>query len=158
MNSSKSWQWMCVILLVGHTAFLPGCTMRFSDDTSAPTVLTPEDLTWQDLSSGVRAAVLYGDPDRPGPFVLRLQYPPGFRKAPHHHPKDAYITVLSGSYYRGYGDSFDEKAAIKLIPGTFSVNPAGISHFEWTTEPAMLQVHAEGPWKTVYVDMEGGAH
>jgi anti-sigma factor ChrR (cupin superfamily) len=116
-----------------------------------PVVLRPDQLTWQPRGEGVQVAVLYGDPDKPGPFTLRLRYPAGYRKAPHTHPNDAYVTVLEGSYFRGYGNTFDEARGHKLTPGTFSVNPAGVSHYEWTTEPAMLQVQAMGPWTTAYV-------
>jgi len=104
---------------------------------------------------GPAAAVLYGDQNQPGPFVLRLQYPAGYRKGPHYHPGDAQVTVLSGSYFRGYGHRVDETQAFRLTPGTFSVNPGGVAHYEWTTEPAILEVHAEGPWRTIYVDDQG---
>lgn len=120
-----------------------------------PIVLKSEDLVWTERSSGVRVAVLQGDPAAEGPFTLRLQYPAGYRKEPHYHPGDAYVTVLDGGYYRGYGSEFDESKGIELTPGTFSVNPAGVSHYEWTTMPALIQVTAMGPWKTIYVDPEG---
>ena len=115
----------------------------------------PGDLNWTERSSGVKVAVLQGDPDKPGPFTLRLQYPAGYSKEPHYHPNDAYVTVLSGGYFRGYGNVFDETKAFELTSGTFSVNPAGVSHYEWTTMPATLQVQATGPWTTVYVDSTG---
>ena len=120
-----------------------------------PIVKKPEDLVWMTRATGVEVAVLQGDPAKPGPFTLRLRYPAGYRKGPHYHPRDAYVTVLSGGYFRGYGNIEDESKAIALTPGTFSVNPGGVSHYEWTTEPAELQVHATGPWETVYVDIEG---
>ena len=123
----------------------------------APVVLSPDALTWTERAEGVRVAVLYGDPDKPGPFVLRLQYPAGYRKAPHHHSGDAQVTVLSGSYFRGYGNVVDEPTALQLTPGTFSVNPGGVVHYEWTTEPAMLEVHGDGPWLTTYVDPVGNS-
>ena len=119
---------------------------------SEPVVLRPHDIRWEARGEGVRAAVLHGDPDQPGPFTLRLEYPAGYRKGPHTHPRDAYVTVLKGRYFRGYGNTFDESDAFELTPGTFSVNPGGVSHYEWTTEPAVLQVHAVGPWATTYVD------
>jgi len=122
---------------------------------SDPVVKRPEELSWMRRSSGVEVAVLQGDPAKPGPFTLRLRYPAGYRKGPHYHPGDAYVTVLSGGYFRGYGSVEVESEAFELTPGTFSVNPGGVSHYEWTTGPAELQVHATGPWETVYVDAEG---
>ncbi len=125
------------------------------EGSAEPLVVRSEDLQWTERPSGVRVAVLQGDPSAPGPFTLRLQYPAGYRKGPHHHPRDAYVTVLSGRYYRGYGSRFDESRREELTPGTFSVNPGGVNHYEWTTEPALIQVHAVGPWETIYVDDDG---
>lgn len=130
-------------------------TAALDQGMSDPVVLRPDDLRWQKRGDGVRVAVLHGDPGQAGPFTLRLKYPAGYRKDPHTHPNDAYVTVLEGSYFRGYGNTFDEAAAFRLTPGTFSVNPAGVSHYEWTTEPAYLQVQAVGPWSTAYVDTQG---
>lgn len=130
-------------------------TSAFVTPREEPVVKKPEQLVWMDRASGVKVAVLQGDPEQPGPFTLRLKYPAGYRKGPHIHPRDAYVTVLSGSYYRGYGNTADESKGIELTPGTFSVNPGGVSHYEWTTMPAEIQVHANGPWETVYVDPEG---
>jgi len=36
-----------------------------------------------------------------------------------------------------------------------SVNPGKVAHYEWTTGLAEIQVHAMGPWETVYVDAHG---
>lgn len=120
-----------------------------------PVVKNPKDLKWNERPGGVYVAVLHGDPERPGPFVLRLKYPAGYHKAPHYHPADAFVTVLAGKYFRGYGPVERPSEAVELVPGTFSVNPAGVSHYEWTEEPAELQVQATGPWESVYVDEEG---
>ena len=56
---------------------------------------------------------------------------------------------------RTYRNTVDESQAFRLTPGTFSLNPGGVAHYEWTTEPATLQVHADGPWRTTYVDADG---
>lgn len=126
-----------------------------SADAPEPTVLHPESLEWMDRGAGVQVAVLRGDPASEGTFTLRLRYPAGYRKGPHFHPADAQVTVLEGRYFRAYGTVFDESKGIPLTPGTFSINPAGVSHYEWTLEPATLQVTATGPWSTVYVDSDG---
>lgn len=137
-----------VLLLV--PVVTPGGT-----EPGEPVVLEPGDLHWLPRDSGVQIAVLQGDPSEEGIFTLRLRYPAGYRKGPHFHPKKAYVTVLEGSYYRAYGNVFDQSKGIPLTPGTFSVNPAGVTHYEWTTGPALIQVTAMGPWTTVYVDPEG---
>ena len=124
-------------------------------DLPEPLVARPESIEWKESASGVRMAVLLGDPKEAGPFVLRLEYPAGFVKEPHFHPGDAHITVRAGAYFRGYGTVFDKAPGIELIPGTFSVNPARVPHYEWAEEPASIEVHAMGPWATVYVEAAG---
>lgn len=142
---------------VASVAMIALFVLAHADENPSPVVRHPSELSWTLLPSGVERAVLQGDPAEPGPFTLRLRYPAGYRKAPHYHPRDAFVTVLSGEYFRGYGNEVDESAAIRLTPGTFSVNPGKVSHFEWTTMPAEIQVHATGPWETVYVDAHGAA-
>lgn len=147
---------LCLVALPGFFSHLEKTAARAGNDTPGePIVLKSEDLKWINRSSGVKMAILQGDPNAPGAFTIRLRYPAGYRKGPHFHPREAYVTVLSGGYYRGYGSNFDESKGIELTPGTFSVNPARVSHYEWTLEPAMIQVTAFGPWETVYVDEEG---
>lgn len=138
------------------------CTEQASDgEVDAATshlsraILSDDELQWETRSSGVEVAVLYGDPEQAGPFGQRLKYPPGYAKKPHYHPNDAFVTVLSGAYHRSYGTTLDRSGGVRLTAGTFSLNPAGVSHHEWVDEPAELEVHAVGPWATVYVQEDG---
>ncbi len=147
MNSTK-------FILCAFAVAIGGSSLLLSspEQDTDRYVTQAEDIVWEDRAGGVKAAVLYGDPTTPGPFVLRLRYPAGYEKGPHYHPADAFVTVLSGKYFRGYGAVEDRSNAYALERGTFSVNPEGVSHFEWTTEPAELEIHATGPWGTTFVD------
>jgi quercetin dioxygenase-like cupin family protein len=72
-------------------------------------VLTPGDLKWMDappgLPPGAKIAVLDGDPNKKGPFTVRLQTPAGYKGPPHTHPTAEHITVISGTFNIGTGDS-----------------------------------------------------
>jgi anti-sigma factor ChrR (cupin superfamily) len=129
--------------------------LPYKPGSKVPVIVKEDQFEWKTLPSGVQVAVLEGDPKKPGPFTLRLKYPPGFSKAPHYHLGAAYVTVLGGSNNRGYGTVFDKSKGVNIQAGSFSVNPAHSIHFEWTEEPALIQVHAIGPWKTIYVDTKG---
>src|SRR4051812_28360866 len=48
------------------------------------------------LPPGAQAAVLVGDPGKPGVFTLRLKFPPGYRIPRHWHPTDEAVTVIEG--------------------------------------------------------------
>src|SRR6266581_9303966 len=59
------------------------------------------------LPVGAQLAVLEGDPmSSSGDFTIRLKMPNGYRIPPHWHPKRENVTVISGSFNVGMGDSF----------------------------------------------------
>jgi ketosteroid isomerase-like protein len=94
-----------------------GPTVAFS-----PAVVTPASaIKWMDappfLPKGAKLAVLIGDPSQPAPFTLRLQMPDGYRIAPHTHPTDEHVTVLSGTFRAAMGDKWDDKALTDFAPG-----------------------------------------
>src|SRR4051812_41863405 len=70
-------------------------------------LVTPADLKWQaappSLPKGAKVALLEGDPSKKGPFVMRVKLPDGYKIAPHTHPQDERVTVLSGTLYLGMG-------------------------------------------------------
>src|SRR5947209_899771 len=69
------------------------------------------------LNKGAELAVLSGNPGAAGPFVIRLKMPAGYKIAPHWHPTDEHVTVVSGTFSLGMGDTFDAKATKTLNPG-----------------------------------------
>jgi quercetin dioxygenase-like cupin family protein len=119
-------------------------------------MVTPADVKWQEgppsLPKGAKMALLEGDPSREGTLVLRVKLPDGYRIAPHTHPKDERLTVLSGTLYLGMGGKFDEKAAKALPAGSYGRMPAGMKHFGWVKGETVLQLNGEGPWSIVYVN------
>ena len=119
-------------------------------------VLDPANLEWGDpppgLPPGAKVAVLSGDPAKKGVFTVRMRAPTGYKILPHRHLVAEHITVLSGSFHMGTGEKFDESAGHRMSPGSFMAMPAGQTHFAWTTEESVIQVHAEGPFEIVYVN------
>ena len=103
--------------------------------------------------AGIRTVALKGDPDRPGLYTIMLRVPPHTRIAPHDHQDDRVATVISGTWYLGYGDTFDP-AALKALPaGSFYTEPSNRSHFaETRDEPVIVQITGVGPSSTRYVD------
>src|SRR5262245_45045844 len=92
-------------------------------ETKGEAVHTPGDFKWQDgppsLPKGARIVLLEGDPSRPGAFVMRVKMPDGYRIAPHTHPKDERVTVISGTLYMGMGGKFDQKAGKAMPAGSY---------------------------------------
>jgi quercetin dioxygenase-like cupin family protein len=97
-------------------------------------------------------AVLSGDPGKAGPFVVRLKFPAGYKVAPHWHPTDEHVTVVSGSLGLGMGDKLDPAALRVLGPGGYAVLPAEMHHYAMAKTAAVVQVHANGPFALTYVN------
>ncbi|MBM3220483.1 MAG: cupin domain-containing protein [Candidatus Rokubacteria bacterium] len=92
-----------------------------------------------------------GDPNKPGPYVLRAKYPPNLVNAPHHHPLDEEITVLSGTWYLGHGETMDPAKAVALPPGTYIFEPAKTWHFLFTKgEPVEVEIRGMGPRANIF--------
>ena len=116
----------------------------------------PSDLKWGDappsLPRGARMAVVSGDPTKAQPFVIRAQMPAGYRIAPHWHPTDEHVTVLSGIVSLGMGEKFDQSALKDVPTGGYFVAPAEMRHFFMTRTAATIQVHGIGPFAVNYVN------
>jgi quercetin dioxygenase-like cupin family protein len=101
---------------------------------------------------GAQMAVLSGDPNKSGTFVIRLKMPAGYKIPAHQHPTDEYVTVVSGDLSLGMGDKLDPAKSAKLAPGGFAVAGAKMNHFAFTNGGAVVQVSAEGPFAMTYVN------
>lgn len=58
---------------------------------------------------------------------MRLKLPDGYRIPPHVHPKPERITVVSGTFNIGMGDTFDASKGAAMPAGTFGTWEAGIT-------------------------------
>jgi quercetin dioxygenase-like cupin family protein len=115
-----------------------------------------EDIDWEPFPSfppTARLAVVVGNPSEPGPYVVRVKVPSGVKLMPHRHHEDRVYTVMSGVFYIGLGDAFDEAELQAYPPGAVVVLPGGTSHFHWAKSGEYVtQVTAIGPISLDYVD------
>jgi uncharacterized RmlC-like cupin family protein len=103
--------------------------------------------------SGIQTAVLKGDPNKAGLYTIMLRIPANTRIAAHVHQDDRVATVVSGTWYIGYGDSFNKAELKPLPPGSFYTEPANCTHFAETRDkPVVVQITGVGPSSTSYVD------
>ena len=99
---------------------------------------------------GVEVATMYGDPSKPGIYVLRIKWPPGIMSKPHRHPEDRHVVVLSGTWYTGTGEAFEPEKAIPMKAGGYMVHPSGKVHWDGTREEgAVIQITGYGPSGTL---------
>lgn len=101
---------------------------------------------------GAQIAVLSGDPTKEGFYVVRLKVPAGYKIAPHTHPNDENVTVLSGTFNIGTGDKADPKKGTMLKASGYSRVAKAMSHYAWFTEDTVIQLHGQGPQGITYVN------
>ena len=146
-----------VLLLAVATGLSIAAVSRIAAaDDAAHVILNNADIKWGDappkFPAGAKMAVLFGDPSKPGPFVVRLKMPANYTVQAHWHPSDEIVTMVSGSGEFGLGDKFDRKLLHPLNTGGFVVAPAKHTHFVTTKAGCVVQVSAEGPFAMTYVN------
>ena len=118
----------------------------------------PEDVDWEPFAPfppSARLAVLVGHPTEPGPYVIRVKVPSGVKLMPHRHQEDRVYTVISGVFYIGRGDRFDEEKLEAYPPGSIVVLPGDTPHFHWAKSGEYVtQVTAIGPISLTYLNPE----
>ena len=123
---------------------------------SAHTFVKPADIKWGDpppvFEKGMSFAVISGDPGKPGLYVIRAKLPAGYKIAPHWHPADEHVTVISGTFALGMGDKFDKASMTKIPAGGYALLPAEMRHYAMATTATVIQVHGEGPFGLTYVN------
>ena len=102
--------------------------------------------------AGARFAVLQGDPSQPGVYTVRLDMPSGYVIKPHYHPTDEHVTVISGTFVVGMGDTVNTQHTQTLTAGGFITAPANAHHFAMARGRTVVQVHGVGPFALTYVN------
>lgn len=95
------------------------------------------------LFEGVFAAPVSGTAAQPGSlYVLSVKYAAGAKSLPHSHPDTRVVTVISGRFYAGAGEAFEETKLRALGPGDSIVVPANSVHYGWAkdSETLLLEV------------------
>jgi len=143
-------------LLVVSLGLLIPIAASSDDHVDGHVMVVPNEIAWKpvppSLPPGAQAAVVEGDPAKPGPFTIRLKMPKGYKIPPHTHPVIEHVTVLQGLFQMGTGPKWDDKALHDLPAGGFVAMPAGTQHFAACKQDCTLQLHGMGPWGITYVN------
>ena len=134
-----------------HGPVQPSAAVAVSARNSAT-----QDLKWGPAPAifppGAQMAVMQGDPGSTSLFTVRLRFPDGYKIAPHTHPTDEHVTVISGTFIVGMGSKFETKGTLTLNAGGFVTAPANHAHFATAQGATIVQVHAMGPFAMTYVN------
>jgi len=134
-------------MLFAAALFLPVAAL--SDDGFIR--MTPEQVPFKSpFGVGPEQAVLFGDPSKPGVYVIRVKFPPGAHSNPHFHSKDRHATVIKGVWWNGVGEALDFNQAVPMKTGSYVLHPAGAVHWDGAAdEEVIVQIVGIGPVETV---------
>src|SRR4029453_229143 len=117
--------------------------------------ISPEDLKWADVPSlppGAKIAVIEGPLNEAVPFTFRLKFPANYQIPAHWHPAIEHVTVISGTFHMGTGDTLDQSHTKAPPPGSVAIVQPKTNHYAWTNEETVVQLHGVGPWAVTYVN------
>lgn len=103
--------------------------------------------------SAVQVIVIHGDPSKAELYTILLKVAPNTKIPAHLHPDDRVGTVVSGTWYFGYGDKFDESLLKQLPVGSVYSEVEDQNHFAMTkAEPVVVEITGYGPSGVTYVN------
>lgn len=114
---------------------------------------TDQQIQWvRNAEGSSERAVLFGDPSKPGPYVMRIKWLPGNFSRPHFHNGDRFFTVISGTWWVGTGDHYDPNNTVPIPAGSYVLHKGGQVHYDGAkNEETIIQVTGYGPLETTQV-------
>jgi len=110
-------------------------------------------------AEGARSIIIYGNPSKPGMYVMQITWPPGTGSRPHFHNTARYINVLKGTWYAAWGpeaDVYNPENMVAVPEGTFIYQPPGGHHYDMAKdEEVIVQIMGIGPVITTSIPQPG---
>jgi hypothetical protein len=107
---------------------------------------TPDQIKWVESAAGSANAVLAGDPAKPGLYVVLTKWHPHHMSHPHFHPNDRFITVISGTWWVGWGPKWDPETAAPMKAGSVVTHFGKQIHWDGAKdEEVVLEIVGMGP-------------
>jgi hypothetical protein len=143
---------VAVVCVLGHVAAVTA-------HSGAPekNAFTPDAIQWGPpppfVAPGAQLSVLAGNPGASsGDYTVRLKMPDGYRIAPHWHPLRENVTVISGTFKVGMGDTFDTSKMASFPAGSFAYLDPDMHHYAMASGEVVVQVHGQAPLQFNYVN------
>lgn len=151
-------------------AGIAGCANTASDPAPTPhghppdpqqTFVLPYDkisfATWGNLpSDSGQMATLYGDLNKPGPYLVMMRWNPGWFSAPHTYATDRICVVVQGRWWVNSGAEFLPQDAVVVSPGGYVKRTARTPHYDGVPsgarDAAVIAIFGEGPVDIELVD------
>ena len=142
------------------TAFATGAAEASPLDPRQTSVLQRSDIKFQPWTglpphSG-EMAKLYGDFNKPGPYLVLMRWYPGWFSAPHSYATDRIQVVLSGTWWVNSGADFTPNMAVPVPAGGYVKRTARTFHYDGVPasvrEPVTVAVFGLGPVDIILAD------
>src|SRR3954470_7592567 len=143
---------VAAVLAVG----LVGPAAAVELNANAIAIKQVDELPWRDPTGAapVNQKVLFGDPAKPGYYMLMNRFQPGNFSKPHFHPNDRFITVLKGTWYVGTGNKWDKDATVGVKAGGAVTHYGKEVHYDGAKdEEVIVLITGQGPATMTPVEM-----
>ena len=136
-----------IVSVITFSAILSGAPLALQAQSPAHVIQTPAEAQWGPappfLAAGAQIAVLSGDPTKPVAYTVRLKFPAGYTIAPHSHPTDENVVIVTGGLTFGMGDKLAKGAASNkaLAPGGLGHGRRARRHTELAEDVGDVAVH-----------------
>jgi hypothetical protein len=122
-------------------------------DPNQTFVVQPNEIKfepWQGLPAGSgEMAMMYGDLNKPGPYLVLMRWNPSWFSAPHSYRTDRICVVVSGTWWVNSGEDFTPVQAVPVRAGGFVLRHARTWHYDGVPaegkEPVTVAVFGLGP-------------
>ena len=119
----------------------------------------PKDIKCTGTVGKMQMCYLYGDPAKPGPYMVKYIWYPGNFSKPHYHNNERFAYVVSGTWWTSTSKVYDERTTYPVHAGTVAVDKLQGIHWDGARtgekEPAVLILAGTGPNITQGVDENG---
>lgn len=134
---------LVVSLLIGFGAAPAGAQL----DPAAIKIQPPSEIKWVRAANGSsESAVIFGDPSKPGLYVVLQKWLPHHNSRPHFHPNDRFITVLSGIWWVNTGAKYDPDGMQPVRAGSVVTHFGKEIHYDGARdEECILEIVGMGP-------------
>ena len=140
--SRSCWQ----LALVAATFTWLGAVRASDLNPAAIKITVPKDVKWVESKAGSAQAIMYGDPSKPGLYIVLTKWHAGHMSHPHSHPNDRFITVLEGTWWVGTGTKFDPASTKPVPTGSFVVHTGKEIHYDGAKDADVtLEILGMGP-------------
>jgi len=121
-------------------------------DPNQTFVVQPNEIQfkpWQGLPAGSgEMAMMYGDLNKPGPYLVLMKWNPSWFSAPHSYRTDRICVVVSGTWWVNSGEDFTPVQAVPVQAGGFVLRHARTWHYDGVPaegkEPVIVAVFGIG--------------